>query len=128
MLAATHLDNLIVLILFGIAILFQVLTRIAARSRRRPPDTRRRSISPSQMPRPTSQEDQESDEDRIRKFLEALGQPTTSKPPPPVQPRPTYQRPAVVPPLPPFGPPFPPLKTRPPDFPAEPEPPRPVIP
>ena len=128
MLAATHLDNLIVLIFFGIAILFQLLTRAAARGRKRPSDARRRSISPSQIPRPISQEDQESDEERIRKFLEALGQPTTSKPPPPVAPRPTYQRPVVVPHVPPSGSLLPPLKTRPPDFPAETEPPRPVIP
>ena len=30
----------------------------------------------------------QTDEERIRKFLEALGQPTTSAPPPPVSPRP----------------------------------------
>ena len=113
MLAATHLDNLVVLIFFGIAILFQLLTRAAARGRRRPPDTRRRSISPSQMARPISQEEQESDEERIRKFLEALGQPPTSKPPPPVAPRPTYQKPVVLPRVEPFSSPLPPLTTRP---------------
>ena len=52
-------------------------------------------------------------------FLEALGQPTTSKPPPPVMPRPTYQKPVVLPHVPPFASPLPPLTTRPPDLPRE---------
>jgi hypothetical protein len=119
MLAATHFDQLLVFILFAIAILFQILTKAAAKSRRRPTDTQRRSTSPSQMSRPLSTEEEESDQDRIRKFLEALGQPTTSKPPEPIQPRPTYQRPVVMPHVPPFGSPLPPLKTRPPDLPRQ---------
>ena len=52
----------------------------------------------------------------MRKFLEALGQPTTSKPPPPVAPRPTYQKPVVFPRAPsPIKSPLPPLTTRPPE-------------
>ena len=111
--AALHLDNLLFLLFVAIAIFFQILTRAATKGRRRPGDTTRRSTSPSQTVRRLSTEPDETDEQRIRKFLEALGQPTTSKPPEPVAPRPTYQRPTVLPHVPP------PLTTRPPDLPRE---------
>jgi hypothetical protein len=117
MLAATHFDNLLVLFFFAAAIIFQILTKAASKGRRRPPQTRGRSTSPSQTTRPLSTEQEETDQERIRKFLEALGQPPTSKPPAPVQPRPTYQRPIISPLL-------PPLTTRPPDLPSESELPR----
>ena len=118
--AALHLDNLLFLLFVAIAIFFQILTRAATKSRRRPGDTTRRSTSPSQMSRPISGDADETDEQRIRKFLEALGQPTTSKPPAPVGPRPTYQRPTVLPHVtPPMKSPLPPLKTRPPALPRE---------
>jgi hypothetical protein len=84
MFAARHFDNLLVLLFFAIAIFFQILTSAAAKNRKRRGDTQRRSTSPSQRSRTDAEE---RDEDRIRKFLEALGQPTTSKPPPPVAPR-----------------------------------------
>src|SRR6266436_5004942 len=118
--AAVHLDNLLFLLFVAIAIFFQILTRAATKSRRRPGDTTRRSTSPSQRARPIASESGETDEQRIRKFLEALGQPTTSKPPAPVAPRPTYQRPTVLPHVtPPMKSPLPPLKTRPPALPRE---------
>lgn len=60
----------------------------------------------------------DSEQERIRKFLEALGQPPGSRPPPPVTPqRPTYQKPIVLPRVRPIGSPLPPLTTRPPDLP-----------
>ena len=117
--AALHLDNLLFLLFVALAIFFQILTRAATKSRRRPGDTTRRTTSPPQMSRPISDDADETDEQRIRKFLEALGQPTTSKPPEPVAPRPTYQRPTVLPHVPPLPSPLPPLKTRPPDLPRE---------
>src|SRR5205807_6271059 len=114
--AAVHLDNLLFLLFVAIAIFFQILTRAATKSRRRPGDTTRRSTSPSQQSRPIAHQPEETDEERIRKFLEALGQPTTSKPPPPVAQRPTYQRPTVLPHVPPpLRSPLPPLTTRPPE-------------
>src|SRR6266481_5902615 len=83
--AAVHLDNLLFLLFVAIAIFFQILTRAATKSRRRPGDTTRRSTSPS-----------------------------------PVAPRPTYQRPTVLPHVsPPLRSPLPPLTTRPPDLPRE---------
>jgi len=117
--AAVHLDNLLFLLFVALAIFFQILTRAATKSRRRPGDTTRRSTSPSQRARPIASESEDSDADRIRKFLEALGQPTTSKPPAPVAPRPTYQRPVVLPHVGPMKSPLPPLTTRPPDLPRE---------
>jgi hypothetical protein len=115
--AALHLDNLLFLLFVALAIFFQILTKVATKGRRRPGDTTGRSTSPSQRARPIESESDQTDADRIRKFLEALGQPTTSKPPAPVAPRPTYQRPTVLPRVPPItasG--LPPLKTRPPDL------------
>jgi hypothetical protein len=102
--AALHLDNLLFLLFVALAIFFQILTRAATKSRRRPGDTRRRSTSPSQMARPLPQEPDETDEERIRKFLEALGQPTTSKPPPPVRPRTDIPPRPVAPVRPPIAP------------------------
>jgi hypothetical protein len=118
--AAVHLDNLLFLLFVALAIFFQILTRAATKGRKRPGDTTRRSTSSSQMSRPLSSDADETDEQRIRKFLEALGQPTTSEPPAPVAPRPTYQRPTVLPHVPPpLRSPLPPLTTRPPDLPRE---------
>ena len=126
MLAATHFDNLLVLVFFGIAVLFQVLSAAVAKNRKRREDQERRSTSPSQTSRPLETEVEDSDEDRIRKFLEALGQPTTSKPPAPAASRPTYQKPIVAERTEPEPArrrsvlsPLPPLTTRPPDLPRE---------
>src|SRR5438132_13306383 len=95
---AAHLDNLLFLLFIAIAIFFQILTRVASKGRRRPGDTARRSTPPSQMSRPLPRDADETDEQRIRKFLEALGQPPTSKPPAPVAPR-TDIPPSPAPPL-----------------------------
>ena len=109
---AVHLDNILFLLFVAIAIFFQILTRAATKAHRRPGDPQRRSTSP---PRPLIQAPDESDEERVRKFLEALGQPTTSKPPPVPQ-RPTYQKPVVLPHVPrQLKSPLPPLTTRPPE-------------
>jgi len=129
MLAAA--DNFLFLIFIALAIFFQLLTRAATKAGRRSGgDSNRRSTSaPQSRPEP-----EQTDEERIRKFLEALGQPTSSKPPPPVAPRPTYQKPIVTPrrePRPiarPILSPLPPLKTRPPDLPPEIQTPRSEIP
>ena len=82
-----HLDNLLFILLIAMAALFRLLASQAG-------DTKKRSQKPDQRSTATPQPDQpirrapvESDEERIRKFLEALGQPATSRPPPPVVPR-----------------------------------------
>jgi len=122
MIAAAHLDNFLFLLFVAIWIFFQLLTRLATKAGKRSSDeTKRRAASTPQPARPSREE---TDEDRIRKFLEALGQPTTSKPPPPVASRPTYQKTVVLPrPKAPIArrilSPLPPLTTQPPDVPTE---------
>lgn len=58
--------------------------------------------------------DAQSEEERIRRFLEALGQPTRSTPPPKVTRRTTFPKREVSPRARPFGSPLPPLTTAPP--------------
>ncbi len=112
-----HFDtNLIFLLLVGLAALFRWLVQAGGSKENGPPDNQPRR----QAPRPESQ----TDEERIRKFLEALGQPAGSKPPPKVTPR----RAAAPPPPPPpatssparrsvLVPNLPPLTTAPSDLP-----------
>jgi hypothetical protein len=99
MIAAVHFENLLFLLFIGIAFFFQILTRAATKSNKRPGDTQRRSTSMPPVPR----QQPETDEDRVRKFLEALGQPTTSTPPPPVRPRTNIPPRPVAPVQPPRG-------------------------
>src|SRR6266581_8516210 len=80
-----HLDNLLFLLLLAVAFLFQLLTRAVTRASR--DQTKRESTSTREMPPPVLHSPTESDAERIRKFLEALGQPPTSRPPPPIVPR-----------------------------------------
>lgn len=120
MLAAAHLDNFLFLLFIAVAIFFQLLTRAASKGRRSGGDTNRRPTSAPSTPRSAGEQPEETEEDRVRKFLEALGQPTTSRPPPPVVRRPTYQKPVVLPKWIGRDPTqLPPLTTRPPDLPPE---------
>jgi hypothetical protein len=80
---AAHLDNLLFLLLVAVAVLFQLLAKMAGKKSK---DQTKRTSTP-QTPAPLQRAPTESDEDRIRKLLEALGQPPTSRPPPPVVPR-----------------------------------------
>jgi hypothetical protein len=71
---------------------------------------------------PISRSNPQSEEERIRRFLEALGQPRGAQPPPPVARRTTLPRTvAHVPP--PLRSPLPPLKTVPPPLPSAVQPP-----
>jgi hypothetical protein len=110
---AVHLENLLFLLLLVVAGLFQLLGRVARKTST--DETRRSSKPPPRTTKPIQRAPVESDEQRVRKFLEALGQPPASRPPPPVAQRPTYRKPRV----PPLGSPLPPLVTRPPDLPSE---------
>jgi hypothetical protein len=112
---AVHLENLLFLLLLVVAGLFQLLGRAARKAGT--DETKRTSEPPPRMPKAVPRAPEGSDEERVRKFLEALGQPPASRPPPPVAQRPTYRKPLVLPP--PLGSPLPPLLTRSPDLPQE---------
>ncbi len=81
---AVHLDNLLfILLIVGVGLL-RLLAKKAGGTTEKDPDWSSEKETPPPLPRQTEQ----TDEERIRKFLEALGQPTSSKPPPPARPRP----------------------------------------
>jgi hypothetical protein len=95
---AAHLDNLLFLLLIVVAVLFQFLAKAAGKSGK---DQKKRTQT---TPRPIPRAPSESDEDRVRKLLEALGQPPTSRPPPPVVPRTDIPHRPLVPVQPPMSP------------------------
>ena len=102
-----HFENLLFILLIAVAFLFQLLTRAAKKTGESFTETDRRSTSPRPAPPPLPRAAIETDEERIRKFLEALGQPTTAIPPPPVVPRtdiPPRPLARVQPPSGPFSP------------------------
>ena len=80
---AANFDNFLFLLLVVVAVLFQLLAKMAGKKSKEQP----KPTSTSPPPTPLQRAPRESDEDRIRKLLEALGQPPTSRPPPPVVPR-----------------------------------------
>src|SRR6266487_4845023 len=83
---AISLDNLLFFLLIAVAALFQLLSKTISKAGKS--DSNETSSSPRpQTPGPIQRAPRESDADRIRKFLEALGQPPTSTPPTPVLPR-----------------------------------------
>jgi hypothetical protein len=99
---AAHFDNLLFVLLVAVAVLFQLLTKAAGKTTK---DQTKRTSTP-RTPPPIPRAPTESDEERIRKLLEALGQPPTSKPPPPVVPRtdiPPRPLAPVQPPVSPFS-------------------------
>jgi hypothetical protein len=69
---------------------------------------------PDEPDRPIPRAPAQTEEERIRRFMEALGQPVGSRPPPPVVPRSSTPRHTVLPPM---RSPLPPLRTAPPPLP-----------
>src|SRR6185437_10383956 len=99
---AANFDNFLFLLLVVVAVLFQLLAKMAGKKSK---DQTKRTSTP-RTPAPLQRAPTESDEDRIRKLLEALGQPPTSRPPPPVVPRtniPPRPLAPVQPPMSPFS-------------------------
>jgi hypothetical protein len=108
---AVHFDNWIFLLLVAVAMLFRWLSAAAGKASKNSDETPGRSTSP---PPPVPRGPMDSDAERIRKFLEALGQPPEAKPPPPVAHRTDMPPRPVAPVRPPAGPlPFPPKAPRP---------------
>src|SRR5438093_706267 len=100
-------DTLIFLVLAGLALIFKWLTSHGSGDSEKPEPP-----SPNEQP-PPPRPPAQSEEERIRRFLEALGAPPGTRPPPPVRPRrvvtpaaPPAQRPRAkrswVQPLPPL--------------------------
>ncbi len=99
-----HFENLLFILLVAVAFLFQLLTRAAKKAGESYSETNRRSTPPLPAPPPVPRAAMQTDEERIRKFLEALGQPTTAIPPRPVVPRTDIPPRPLAPVQPPSGP------------------------
>ena len=97
---AAHLDSLLFLLLVAVAVLFQFLAKAAGKTGK----DQTKSTPTPRMPTPLRRAPTESDEDRIRKLLEAHGQPPTSRPPPTVVPRTDIPPRPVAPVQPPISP------------------------
>ena len=82
-----HLENLLFILLIVMAGLFKLLASKAGETKKKLQNPDQRSTTSPQLGEPPRRARVESDEERIRKFLEALGQPASSRPPPPVAPR-----------------------------------------
>jgi hypothetical protein len=99
-----HLDSLLFILLIAMAALFRLLASKAGESKKGAQKTNQRSTVTPQMSAPTRRAPSETDAERIRRFLEALGQPATSTPPPPVVPRTNIPPRPLAPVQPPPGP------------------------
>jgi len=112
---AVHFENLVFLLFVAVALLFQLLARAATKtgqSGKGSDQSTRRPTTTRPTPPPIPRRPMETDEERIRKFLEALGQPTGSPPPRPVVHR-TDIPPRPVAPVRPPSPYFPTVPRRP---------------
>jgi hypothetical protein len=98
------IENLLFILLIAIAVLFRLLASKVGEANKRQQDTARRSTTSPSAPEPIERAPVESDAERIRRFLEALGQPTSLPPPPPVVPRTDIPPRPLAPVQPPPGP------------------------
>jgi hypothetical protein len=123
MLGAISFDILAFIALIIIASFFRWISKEAEKAKRKSEQGERSPAGPAPV-----RAREETDEQRVRRFLEALGQPTSSKPPPPIEKRtsmPKEKRVAVPGKRTIFSP-LPPLTTVPPPLPVEAEGPRPA--
>src|SRR5437016_14154671 len=99
-----HLENLLFILLIAMAALFRLLASKAGQTKKKLQNPDQRSTTSPQLGESPRRARVESDEERIRKFLEALGQPATSRPPPPVAPRTNIPPRPLAPVRPPIAP------------------------
>jgi hypothetical protein len=99
-----HIENLLFILLIAIAVLFRLLASKVGEANKRQQGPDRRSATSPSADEPIERAPVESDAERIRRFLEALGQPTSSPPPPPVVPRTDIPPRPLAPVQPPPGP------------------------
>ena len=97
-------ENLLFILLIAMAVLFRLLASKVGEAKKGQEDPDRRSTTSPSAAEPIEHAPGESDEARIRRFLEALGQPTGSRPPPPVVPRTDIPPRPLAPVQPPPGP------------------------
>ena len=98
------IENLLFILLIAVAALFKLLASKVGEAKKRQEDLDRRSATSPSDPDVIEHAPVQSDEERIRKFLEALGQPTGSRPPPPVVQRTDIPPRPLAPVQPPPGP------------------------
>src|SRR6266480_3627540 len=82
-----HFENLLFILLIAMAALLRLLATKAGNAKKGPQKVDQGPTITPKIGESIRRARVESDEERIRKFLEALGQPTTTKPPPPIVPR-----------------------------------------
>jgi hypothetical protein len=82
-----HIENLLFILLIAIAVLFRLLASKVGEAKKGSQDPDQRSTTGPRPVEPIRRAPVESDAERIRRFLEALGQPADTRPPPPVAPR-----------------------------------------
>ena len=99
-----HLDSLLFILLIAMAALFRLLASKAGESKKGAQKTDPGSTVTPQMSEPTRRAPRETDAERIRRFLEALGQPAAFTPPPPVVSRTNIPPRPLAPVQPPPGP------------------------
>src|SRR4051812_10769490 len=85
------MENIFFLVLVAVVGLLRLVMHAAEKKRNS--EATKRSTAPSPNA-PPSRAPVQSEEERIRKFFEALGVPTSANPPPKVQPRPVTPKPS----------------------------------
>jgi hypothetical protein len=84
---AVHFENLLFLLLIAMAALLRLLASKTGQPKKKAQNPDPRSLPAPRASEPIRRVPKETDAERIRRFLEALGQPATSPPPTPVVPR-----------------------------------------
>jgi len=83
-----HFDqNIIFIIIAAIIGISRLVSRISEESKKQSQGRRQPPPQPPQTPQPIRRIQPKTDEERVREFLEALGQPAGAAPPPKAQPR-----------------------------------------